>query len=123
MAYEVTVWVVILTPRFENWFDVQDIDMQKKILADLSVLEIFGPQLGRPAVDALYGSKFSNMKELRIQCKGRPIRAFFAFDPLRQAIVLCAGDKTGNEKRFYKEMISIADAEYETYLENLEGKK
>jgi hypothetical protein len=28
------------------------------------------------------------MKELRIQYAGRPVRAFFAFDPVRQAIVL-----------------------------------
>ena len=41
------------------------------------------------------------MKELRIQYAGRPIRAFFAFDPVRQAIVLCAGDKS-NDKAFYE---------------------
>ncbi|WP_434086452.1 type II toxin-antitoxin system RelE/ParE family toxin [Photorhabdus laumondii] len=122
MTYEVVVWTIILTGRFEDWFDEQDISTQKKILADLSVLEVFGPQLGRPVVDSLYGSKFNNMKELKIQCKGRPIRAFFAFDPLRRAIVLCAGDKTGNEKHFYKEMISVADAEYEAHLASLEGK-
>ncbi|YAP81624.1 type II toxin-antitoxin system RelE/ParE family toxin [Xenorhabdus stockiae] len=116
------MWIVILTPRFEEWLDEQDISIQKKILADLSVLEVFGPQLGRPAVDSLYGSKFNNMKELRIQCKGRPFRALFAFDPLRQAIVLCAGNKALNDKRFYKEMIPIADAEYEAHLANLEDK-
>ena len=35
------------------------------------------------------------MKELRVQHRGKPLRAFFAFDPLRQAIVLCIGDKGG----------------------------
>lgn len=49
------------------------------------------------------------LKELRIQHRGRPLRAFFAFDPLRQAVVLCAGDKTGNDKRFYKEMVPMAE--------------
>ena len=39
------------------------------------------------------------MKELRIQEKGCPIRAFFAFDPERKAIILCAGDKS-NDKTF-----------------------
>ncbi|MGO0758598.1 type II toxin-antitoxin system RelE/ParE family toxin, partial [Citrobacter freundii] len=30
---------------------------------------------------------------------------------------LCAGDKTGlNEKKFYKEMIRLADAEYRNHL-------
>jgi hypothetical protein len=56
------------------------------------------------------------MKELRVQSKGRPLRAFFAFDPQRSAILLCAGDKTGDEKRFYKEMIKLADAEYRKHL-------
>ncbi len=40
--------------------------------------------------------------------RGRPLRAFFAFDPLRQAIVVCIGDK-GGKKRFYKEMLDIAE--------------
>lgn len=57
------------------------------------------------------------MKELRIQSKGQPIRAFFAFDPKRRGIVLCAGDKTGDEKRFYEVMIPIADKEFAAHLE------
>lgn len=58
------------------------------------------------------------MKALRIQHAGNPIRAFFAFDPTRHGIVLCAGDKTGvNERRFYKEMIKLADSEYSKHLE------
>lgn len=59
------------------------------------------------------------MKELRIQHQGKPLRAFFAFDPLRQAIVLCAGDKS-NDKQFYKRMIALADTEFAAYLANLE---
>ncbi|WP_363325516.1 type II toxin-antitoxin system RelE/ParE family toxin, partial [Turicimonas muris] len=46
------------------------------------------------------------MKELRIQEKGCPIRAFFAFDPERKAIILCAGDKS-NDKTFYLRLIRI----------------
>lgn len=62
------------------------------------------------------------MKELRVQYSGEPIRAFFAFDPLRQAIVLCAGNKGGNEKRFYKQMLPIADTEFTIHLKSLEEK-
>ncbi|OLV71818.1 addiction module toxin RelE, partial [Acinetobacter baumannii] len=52
------------------------------------------------------------------------IRGFFAFDPERKAIVLCAGDKKGlNEKAFYKEMIKIADEQYEQYLRDNYGDK
>jgi len=56
------------------------------------------------------------MKELRIQSRGRPIRAFFAFDFRRTGVMLCAGIKTGNEKRFYEEMISVADREFTLWL-------
>lgn len=82
----------------------------------MGVLEKFGPQLGRPYVDTLSGSDFPNMKELRIQHAGNPLRAFFAFDSNRP-IVLCAGDKTGeNDKRLYKLMIRLADSEYRKHL-------
>jgi hypothetical protein len=36
--------------------------------------------------------------------------------------VLCAGNKAGNEKRFYQEMIPIADREYAAHLEGLKRK-
>ena len=62
------------------------------------------------------------MKELRIQYAGRPVRAFFAFDPERQAIVLCAGDKS-NKKYFYGTLIRIADKEFSTHLAALEATK
>lgn len=80
-------------------------------------LKEVGPNLGRPYVDTLKGSKYPNMKELRVQFAGEPIRAFFAFDPNRMAIVLCAGNKAGqNEKRFYKDMINLADSEYSKHI-------
>ncbi|MGL5157510.1 MAG: type II toxin-antitoxin system RelE/ParE family toxin [Acinetobacter junii] len=63
-------------------------------------------------------SKFTNMKELRVQHRGKPLRAFFTFNPLRQAIVLCIADK-GGKKRFYTEMLAIADQQYELHLSTL----
>ncbi|GKW38694.1 hypothetical protein PEC301875_27180 [Pectobacterium carotovorum subsp. carotovorum] len=57
------------------------------------------------------------MKELRVQVGGHPFRTFFAFDQTRKAIVLCAGDKKGeDEKLFYERMIKIADAEFTSHL-------
>ncbi|HEY3591122.1 MAG TPA: type II toxin-antitoxin system RelE/ParE family toxin [Buttiauxella sp.] len=115
------MWEVITTECFDGWFFAQDDALRESVYEAMGVLEKFGPNLGRPYVDTLYGSDFPNMKELRIQHAGTPIRAFFAFDPKRRAIVLCAGDKTGvNEKRFYKDMLRLADIEYRHYLNNLE---
>lgn len=52
-----------------------------------------------------------------MQSKISVFRLFFVFDPIRQAIVLCGGDKKGkNEKRFYQEMITLAEQTYENYL-------
>lgn len=112
------MWTVITTELFAEWFEQQEESVQEKVLAALVVLEQKGPSLGRPLVDTVYDSKFTNMKELRIQHRGKPLRAFFAFDPLRQAIVLCIGNK-GGKKRFYKEMLAIADQQYELHLATL----
>lgn len=89
----------------------------------MMLLRQYGHQLARPYADTLYGSKFNNMKELRIQINGDPYRAFYAFDPIRQAIVLCAGNKIGNEKQFYKQMIPLADELYQKHLDKLANKK
>lgn len=59
------------------------------------------------------------MKELRVQHGGKPIRAFYAFDPVRRAIILCAGDKSG-DKQFYERMISMAD---EVFCQHLNERK
>jgi DNA-binding XRE family transcriptional regulator len=102
------MWTVITTDLFNEWLEQQDESTQEKVLAALVVLQQQGPSLGRPLVDTVYDSKFTNMKELHVQHRGKPQRAFFAFDPFRQAIVLCIGNKVG-KKRFYKEMLDIAE--------------
>lgn len=74
----------------------------------------FGPNLGRPTVDTLKGSRHSNMKELRFSWIGQVWRVAFAFDPQRQAILLVGGDKGGaDQRRFYKRLIQVADERYD----------
>jgi hypothetical protein len=58
------------------------------------------------------------MKELRTQCKGRPLRTLFAFDPRRCVILLIGGDKTGDD-RFYDRVIPLADNLYDEHLDGL----
>ena len=70
--------------------------------------------LRRPLVVSVYGSRYSNMKELRV---GKTIRIFFAFDPHQVAILLIGGDKAGKTKRFYKQMVRKADRIYKEHLE------
>ena len=111
------MWDVETTEVFDKWFEAQIEALKEDMLAAMVILSEYGPQLGRPFADRVNDSAFSNMKELRVQHLCSPIRAFFVFDPSRRGIVLCAGDKTVlNEKRFYKDMIKLADAEYRKHL-------
>lgn len=60
------------------------------------------------------------MKELRFQAADGVWRVAFAFDPRREAILLVAGDKSGSsEKRFYKQLIKIADSRLAHHLNKL----
>ena len=48
----------------------------------------------------------------------------FAFDPIRNAILLVAGDKSGvSEKQFYRRLIEKADKRFKEYLETLDSKE
>ncbi|MGL4430788.1 MAG: type II toxin-antitoxin system RelE/ParE family toxin [Silvania sp.] len=116
------MWTVLLGNVFTEWLHEQEEGLQEKVLADLVNLQTYGPSLSRPYADTVKGSRHKNMKELRVQYSGRPVRAFFAFDPVRQAIVLCAGDKS-NDKKFYQRLIRIADDEFSTHLATMEAIK
>jgi hypothetical protein len=101
-------------------------EVQNELLALIQVLEILGPQMKRPRVDTLNGSRHKNMKELRFDAGDGVWRFAFAFDNNRQAIILCGGDKSGkSEKRFYKQVIAKADARFDVHCkaEKKEKKK
>jgi len=115
------MWTVLFGEIFDAWFEEQEEALQEKILADLINLSTYGPTLSRPYADTVKGSRHKNMKELRIQYAGKPVRAFFAFDPVRRAVILCAGDKS-NDKNFYPRMIRIADDAFTAHLNNMKGK-
>ena len=92
-------------------------NVRETLLAQLTMLEEFGPLLGRPHVDTIKNSKHPNMKELRVAADSGVWRFAFAFDPLRQAIVLCGGDKAGVAERvFYRQLIAKADARFDQHL-------
>jgi hypothetical protein len=81
----------------------------------VTLLEAAGPALGRPHADKVHLSRHPNMKELRVQSGGSPLRVFFAFDPRRMAILLLGGDKKGDD-RFYDRMVPLADELYDEHL-------
>ncbi len=113
-------WAVEIGEEFEAEFDALPAQVRTEILAVSLVLEQFGPQLGRPRVDTLSGSRHANMKELRFSAADGEWRVAFAFDPKRRAIILVAGDKSGgSEKRFYRELIRKADNRFDAHIARL----
>jgi hypothetical protein len=98
--------------------------VQAEILALTRLLQLFGPQLGRPRVDTLKGSRHPKRKELRFSATDGEWRVAFAFDTKREAILLVAGDKSGvSEKRFYRELIRKADERFDAHLAWLKKEK
>jgi len=115
-------WQVEEHKEYTQWFEAQEEGLQDEILAVVGVLTRVGPSLSRPLADTLEDSKYPNMKELRVQYLGEPWRILFAFDPMRKAILLLGGNKTGNA-RWYKENIPIADRRFTDHLEALRQKR
>lgn len=123
MIYISMCWNVELYPVFAEEFLEFSEAVQDALLAEVRMLEKYGPQLNRPHVDTLNGSKHKNMKELRFSADNGVWRTAFAFDPQRQAILLVAGDKSGtSDKRFYKQLINKADKRFDNHLISLEEK-
>lgn len=118
------MWEVIFHGSFEDEFQTFEPSVQDALVVVVKLVANFGPQLGRPHVDTLKGSKHANMKELRFEGADGEWRAAFAFDPERRAIVLVAGDKSGgSQKRFYRQLIAKADFRFSEHVESLKPEK
>jgi hypothetical protein len=111
-------WEIEFADEFERWWDQLAAEQQGKIDAIVRVLEEYGANLGFPYSSGVNGSRFSEMRELRVQCQGKPIRILYAFDPRRAAILLLGGDKTGDDD-WYERNVPIADRIFETHLKEL----
>ena len=117
-------WTVELAGEFEPEFNNLHEDVSIEILALSRLLQEIGPQLGRPRVDTLNGSRHANMKELRFSAAGGECRVAFAFDTKRKAILLVAGDKSVvSEKRFYRQLIAKADDRFDAHVNRLKKER
>lgn len=117
-------WKAEFHDEFVPEYSVLPEDVQDELLAIIEVLKQFGPQMGRPRVDTLNGSKHANMKEIRFDAADGVWRFAFAFDPNRQAIILCGGDKSGgSEKRFYRQLTAKADKRFDEHAAKIKQEK
>jgi hypothetical protein len=111
-------WEVEVSDEFIEWYAALSKVEQKDVATGVGMLERYGPELGRPYVDTLNGSRFPNLKELRVQHQGRPYRIVFAFDPRRKAYLILGGDKA-EDKNWYVGAILRADAIYAQHLKEI----
>lgn len=113
------MWDIEVTDAFEGWWETLTQQEQEDVTAYAELLQEQGANLPYPYSSGVKGSKFSHLRELRVQSGGNPIRVFYAFDPRRVAILLIGGHKTGKEKQFYQAYIRKAETLYEDHLKNL----
>ena len=106
------------TEVFETWWNTLDEDEQKKIAFVVRLLEEKGQNLTLPySRNKIYEAK-NELRELRVQYRGKPYRIIYAFDSLETAILLLGGSKKGDD-RWYKKHIPQADKIYQEHLETL----
>lgn len=113
-----TTWTVELK-YIADWLTQLPEDQRRDTLAAIKFLAVEGPTGGRPYIDRIHSSKYHNLKELRPRKAAKNIRILFIFDPIQQAILLVAGDKSGNWEKWYKQNIPIAEKRYEEHLKGL----
>ena len=71
------MWEVEFTDQFGAWWSGLDLDQQASLGLGIDLLESSGPDLGRPSVDRISGSRHHNMTELRAS-EGGALRVLFA---------------------------------------------
>ena len=109
------------TDEFGQWYLKLNESHQDNIASVVNLLEEKGTKLGFPYSSKINGSKHSQMRELRVQSQGCPLRIFYCFDPKRDVILLIGGDKTGDKRfYFYLKMIPLADRLYDLYLTEIQ---
>ena len=101
-------WTVEVGDEFAPEFDQLHEEVRIEILALSRLLQQFGPQLGRPRVDTLKGSRHANMKELRFSAADGEWRVAFAFDPKAESNFAGSGRQVRRER---KEVLQAAHYE------------
>ena len=120
-------WEVILVAEVATWYDAlvdEDWGSAELVEDAIDVLAATGPTLGRPLVDRIKGAEQHHMKELRPGSSGSgEIRILFAFDPIRRAVLLVAGDKAGDWQGWYNTNIPLAEKRYQSHLAELDSRE
>ena len=110
--------LIKVTEEFQAWFDSLSGRERREVNRVINLLESLGVALAYPHSSALEGARYS-LRELRPKRGDSPLRVIYAFDPLREVLLLLGGDKS-NDKRFYERIIPKAERIWEKHLKDLE---
>jgi hypothetical protein len=118
-------WTVSLQDDFAPEYDELPEAVQNELLAVMGLLEKFGPQLSRPHVYTLKGSRHADVKELRFDAADGVWRFLFAFDPKRTAIMFfaVATNRAAAKSPFYRRIIAEAAVRFDSHLRRIEAEK
>lgn len=83
-------WEVEFSDEFGAWWDGLNRAEQKSVDFTVSLLQEVGPTLRMPHSSGIEMSRYTHMRELRIQHEGRPYRVLYAFESRRVALLLIA---------------------------------
>jgi hypothetical protein len=119
-------WLLVLHPEVRDWLhEIRKVDRVTASLIGQAIQHVIGgrgPDEGRPLVDRVHGSRLHNLKELRpASTGGTEVRLLFVFDPIRQMVLLVAGDKSGRWREWYDVAIPLAETRYAEHLAALDG--
>lgn len=93
---------IVYTDEFNAWWDTLTERERDALRSKVSRLAFFGDRLTMPHSKQIHDRGRQEMHELRAQSDGRPLRAFYAFDPRRAAVILLGGDKTGDRDFYHR---------------------
>lgn len=114
-------WALVIHPEVREWLHaIRKTDRETAALIGQAIQHVVdgrGPDEGRPLVDRIKGSRIHNLKELRPASSGETeVRILFVFDPVRQMVLLVAGDKSGDWQGWYRSAIPLAEARYDEHV-------
>jgi hypothetical protein len=104
-------FTIVYTDDCYKWLHQLPPTDRMRLLARIDLVAEQGPGLGRPVVND-QGVTPPEHEELR----SGTIRVLFAFDPVRQAVLLIGGDKVGQWEAWYRRNVPIADDLYDEWL-------
>jgi hypothetical protein len=112
----VVPWTIEVTPAFEEWWGELSQEEQVSIDGMMRVLEVHGPNLGPPFSGHIAGSRYPQLRNLRIPHDHDILCVLCTCDEWRETLVLLTAAKGPAAAPCTTEGHEHADAVYESYL-------